>query len=255
MPKYGDVVTLVRNGAPLNALVVQEHPQQDGTHLVVIYLDPALAGMTGGSAVDAAVAMAFPPPLKEGGINGWKESQSLTREQTQREQELQKALAALQEKFDAVTDVAQKYLARLDQIVFDFLDGAQPVPAGDPESPHAIPNGTAQPLAHLPALDEVQLREMQRGKEPSALDPTISSPATPTPGPTAISTSTSPTSVEPVPNPIEAPSANPFTELKEIVEEVFDHNDKPSVVESGTIPAGQEDAGPTPAAAAAPSVV
>jgi regulator of replication initiation timing len=72
--EYGNVVTLVRNGKELNALVAQSQPMTDGEHLTVIYLDPAFKSpILGGSALQQATATAFAVPFKEGTLNGWRE--------------------------------------------------------------------------------------------------------------------------------------------------------------------------------------
>jgi len=72
--QFSDVVSYVRNGVELNALVVQSSSQSDGEHLTLVYLDPAFAsGLMGSSAVDSAVAKAFALPLQAEGKNGWKE--------------------------------------------------------------------------------------------------------------------------------------------------------------------------------------
>jgi hypothetical protein len=76
MKKFGDVVTYVKNGEPINALVAQSSQQPDGEHLTIVFLDPSLASLImGGTAVDHATAKAFVVPLKEGSKNGWSESQ------------------------------------------------------------------------------------------------------------------------------------------------------------------------------------
>lgn len=80
--KYGDVVSLVRNSVPLNAIVVQSNVQPDGEHLTVVYLDPTFdSPIIGGSALQRAVSTAFAVPFKDGQVNGWKPVEVLTEEQ------------------------------------------------------------------------------------------------------------------------------------------------------------------------------
>lgn len=80
--KFGDVVTLIRNGQPLNALVAQSQPQADGEHLTVLYLDPAFdSPIISGAALQRAVATFFAVPLKDGAVNGWKDVEVLSEQQ------------------------------------------------------------------------------------------------------------------------------------------------------------------------------
>lgn len=72
--KYGDVVQYQMGKVTVNALVIQSNPQPDGEHLVVLFLDPAVASNSmGGSLIDKAIAKAFPPPLSGDLAYGWKE--------------------------------------------------------------------------------------------------------------------------------------------------------------------------------------
>jgi len=74
--EYGSTVTLVRNGVELNALVAASSMQPDGEHLTLLYLDPAFSGQfLGGAGLQRAMATAFASPLKEGLVNGWKETE------------------------------------------------------------------------------------------------------------------------------------------------------------------------------------
>jgi hypothetical protein len=72
--KFGDVVQYQRGKEAVNALVVQSNPQKDGEHLVVVYLDPAVASNSmAGAEVDKAIAKAFTPPLMGASTYGWKD--------------------------------------------------------------------------------------------------------------------------------------------------------------------------------------
>jgi hypothetical protein len=68
--KYGDVVTYVRNGVALNALVLHSQQAVDGERLIVAYADPQFSG----SGITRAIATAFDvKPFVEGANQGWKE--------------------------------------------------------------------------------------------------------------------------------------------------------------------------------------
>jgi hypothetical protein len=71
---FGDVVLYQRGKDSVNALVVQSHTQADGEHMMVAYLDPAMASpLLSGTNVEKAIATAFVSPLTEGKTFGWKE--------------------------------------------------------------------------------------------------------------------------------------------------------------------------------------
>jgi hypothetical protein len=73
--RFGDVVVYQMGKVSVNSLVVQSNPQPDGEHLVVVYLDPALASNSmAGSLVDKAIAKAFPGPLAGSLAYGWKDT-------------------------------------------------------------------------------------------------------------------------------------------------------------------------------------
>lgn len=72
--RFNDIVTLVRAGVEVPALVVQSSAQTDGEHLTVVSLDPAKESpLLSGMNVDAAIRRDFVSPLTEGRTFGWKE--------------------------------------------------------------------------------------------------------------------------------------------------------------------------------------
>lgn len=112
--QYGQVVTLVRNGVPLNALVAQSNAQPDGEHLTVLFLDPMFdSPIIGGSALQRAVSTAFAVPFKDGQANGWEPVEVLTEDQIlQMQQNFADAKAendaAWEKKLEAATTDAAK---------------------------------------------------------------------------------------------------------------------------------------------------
>src|SRR6185437_4684376 len=66
--KYGEVVTYIRNGVSLNALVLHSQQAVDGEHLILAYADPQFSG----NGISRAIATAFDvKPFVQGANQGW----------------------------------------------------------------------------------------------------------------------------------------------------------------------------------------
>jgi len=124
---FGDVVLYQRGKDSVNALVVQSHTQADGEHMMVAYLDPAMASpLLSGTNVEKAIATAFVSPLTERKTFGWKELPEPT---------LPVGGEPSAECGEDTGRLSPEDAAKAADAVFG------PVEPGAPESPHAIDIG------------------------------------------------------------------------------------------------------------------
>ena len=92
--KYGEVVTLVRNGKEINALVLKDR----GGKLSVVYLDPALEQFVGKGRDVTATAFDV-PMLIDGATNGWKQKVQLRKLSADEQVEIKASFDAIDEKY------------------------------------------------------------------------------------------------------------------------------------------------------------